>query len=89
MDDPDEAYTQAVKRALIDTMLKQQWLSVNPEEWMTVVARTSASPDPLMPAESTNLSTWVMRIKGSTLSAFRAGKLTEQDALKLVEILEQ
>jgi hypothetical protein len=88
-DDPDEAYTQAVKSALIDTMLKQQWLPVPPEEWLTVIARTAASPDPLMPAETTNLSTWVMRVKGSTLAAFRANKISEQDALKLVEVLEQ
>lgn len=89
-DDPDEEYTRQVKGALIDTMLKQtQVLSLQPEEWLTVVARTSASPDPLMPADATNLSTWVMRVKGSTLEALRARKITEQEALKLVEVLEQ
>jgi hypothetical protein len=89
-DDPDEEYTRQVKGALIDTMLKQtQVLSLQPAEWLTVVARTSASPDPLMPADTTNLSTWVMRVKGSTLEAFRARKITEQEALKLVEVLEQ
>ena len=89
-DDPDEAYTQKVKDALMETMLKQTLvLSVGADEWLTIVARTSATPNPLMPADTTNLSTWVMRVKGSTLSAFRAGKLTEQDAQKLVEVLEQ
>jgi hypothetical protein len=90
VNDPDEAYTNQVKSALVDTMLKQtQVLSLKPEEWLTVVARTSASPDPLMPADTTNLSTWVLRVKGSTLTDLRSGKLTEQEALKLVEVLEQ
>jgi hypothetical protein len=89
-DDPDEEYTRQVKGALIDTMLKQTLvLSIGPDEWLTIVARTSATPNPLMPADTSNLSTWVMRVKGSTLTDFRASKLTEQEALKLVEVIEQ
>src|SRR5688572_7432649 len=89
-DDPDEEYTRQVKAALIDTMLKQtQVLAIGADEWLTIVARTSATPNPLMPADTSNLSTWVMRVKGNTLTAFRAGKLSEQEAIRVVEVVEQ
>lgn len=85
--DPNELYTDAVKNALIDSMLKYSaFLKIGPEEWLTVAARDSDGP--LLPGQIDDSSTIVLRIKGSDLSAFQAGKLTREEVLKRVEVKE-
>jgi hypothetical protein len=85
--DPNELYTDAVKRALIDAMLKYSaFLKIGADEWLTVAARDSDGP--LMPGQIDDSSTIVLRIKGSDLSAFQAGKLTREEVLKRVDVKE-
>ena len=90
VDDPEGAYTREIKVALIDAMLRNnQTLSVAADEWLAVVARDGAPTSPLFPGDSIDASTWVMRVKGSVLSAFRSGTITLEEARKRVEVREQ
>ena len=85
--DPNELYTDAVKTALIDAMLKYSaFLKIGPDEWLTVAARDSDGP--LLPGQIDDSSTIVLRIKGSDLSAFQSGKLTRDEVLKRVDVKE-
>jgi hypothetical protein len=83
---PDEAYTEEVKRALIDAMLDHGPVTVGPDEWLTVAARDNEGP--LMPGSVHDAITIMLRVKGSDLAAFRAGRLTREEARKRVEVRE-
>ncbi len=81
--DPNEAYTEAVKSSLIDAMLKYSvGLKLGADEWLTVAA---SDPGPDRPGIA---STILIRIKGSDLTAFHAGKLSREEVLKKVEVKE-
>jgi len=85
--DPNERYTEAVKNALIDAMLKYSAaLRVGQDEWLTVAAQDSEGP--LTPGEVYDASTLVVRVKGSDLSAFQANRITRDEVLKKVEVRE-
>jgi hypothetical protein len=74
--DPGEVYTQEVKAALIDTMIEQSGaLALGSDEWLAVAARDSAPGNALVAGDREGI-TVILRIKGSDLAAFRAGKLT-------------
>jgi hypothetical protein len=89
VEDPEGSYTREVKTALIEAMLtNSQALGVGADESLIVVARGTPS-SPLSPGDSIDSSTWVMRVKGSVLAAFRAGTTSEEEARKQVEIKEQ
>lgn len=88
LDDPFGAYESAVKKALIDAMLDHSGpLEIGPEEWLTVAARDNEDRR-LSPANIYDLATVVLRIKGSDLAAFRAGRLTRDEARARVEVRE-
>jgi hypothetical protein len=85
--DPNELYTDAVKNALIDAMLKYSgFLKIGADEWLTVAARDSEGPS--IPGQIEEASTILIRIKGSDLAAFQANKLSREDVLKRVEVKE-
>jgi hypothetical protein len=85
--DPNELYTEAVKTALIDAMLKHSLgLKLGPEEWLTVAARDAQGP--LTPGQPDDASTIVIRIKGSDLAAFHSNRLTPEEVRKRVEVKE-
>lgn len=85
--DPNARYTEAVKNALVDAMLKYSAaLKVGPDEWLTVAAQDSEGP--LTPGEVYDASTLVVRVKGSDLSAFQSNKITRDEVLKKVEVRE-
>ena len=87
--DPNEAYTNAVTAALVDSMLDYGGpLQIASDEWLTVAARAYEGPRDLAPDAPYDLVTIVMRIKGSDLQAFRAGRLTREEARKRVELKE-
>ena len=87
-EDPGEAYTLAVKNALIDAMLGySQSLALGADEWLVVAARDRGEPgigvdDPF------EVTTIQLRIKGADLQALHAGRLTPEEARKRVEIRE-
>jgi hypothetical protein len=84
---PDVDYTETVKNALIDAMLDFGGpMNVSADEWLTVAARDSYGP--MSPGEIYDAMTIVLRIKGSDLAAFRADRLTREEARKRVEVRE-
>jgi len=85
--DPNEMYTEVVKGALIDAMLRYSGqLGIGPDEWLTVAAQDSEGP--LTPGQLYDASTIVLRVKGSDVAAFLANKLTRDEVLKKVEVRE-
>ena len=83
--DPNEAYTRAVKEALVDAMIESSGhLNLGPEEWLTVAARDNVPNDPLVPGDATDLKSVIFKIKGSDLAAFRSGQLTLEKARERV-----
>jgi hypothetical protein len=89
VDDPERAYTDEVKAALVDAMIDHGGaLNLGPEEWIIVGARDNAPRDPLVPGDTVDFSTWIFRLKGSDLAEFRAGRLTLQEARTRVEMRE-
>ena len=87
-DDPNQAYTVAVKEALADAMLRySQSLALGADEWLVVAARDRGEPgvgadDPF------EVTTIQLRIKGADLQAFHAGRITPDEARKRVEVKE-
>jgi hypothetical protein len=86
--DPGDAYTQAVKDALLDAMLRySQSLAISADEWLVVAARDRGgsgigTDDPF------EVTTIQLRIKGAELQAFHAGRLTFDEARARVEVKE-
>jgi hypothetical protein len=88
--DPESAYTREVKNALIDAMLTNSaGLTIGPDEWLTIVARDAVANDPQNPGASVDSSKFVMRVKGSVLSAFQSKSINKEEARKMVEETEQ
>ena len=88
VEDPEAAYTRAVKEKLIEAMLvNSQPLSIGPDEYLAIVATDDAPMR--LPGDSIDATTWVMRVKGSVLAALRAGSITNEEAQKQVEVTEQ
>jgi hypothetical protein len=86
---PSKVYEDEVIGALVDAMLDYSApIGVGPEEWLTVAARDNEHRDRLMPGEAYDLMTIVLRIKGSDLAAFRADRITRDEARKRVEVKE-
>jgi hypothetical protein len=82
-----QKWRATVRLALIDAMLdNSKNLELKPEEWLTIAARGSETE--LMPNEILNLTTTVLRVKGSDLADFLAGRLTKEEARLKVEVRE-
>jgi hypothetical protein len=85
--DPNALYTETVKNALIDAMLDHGGpIGIGGDEWLTIAAKDAEGP--LSPNEPYDAATIVLRIKGSDLSAFRADRLTRDEARRRVEVRE-
>ena len=88
LNDPSAAYTQEVKAAVIDAMIENSGpLLLGDDEWVTVAARDNAPNDPFMTGDP-DVTTLVLRIKGSAVNAFRAGRLSLDEVRSRVEIGE-
>jgi hypothetical protein len=87
LQDPSEAYTQEVKSALVDAMIENSGpLGIGPDEWLTVAARDNVQIDRFTPGDPSEVSTIILRIKGSDLAAYRAGRITLDDVRQRVEV---
>ena len=85
LDDPNEAYRAEVITALVDAMLDHSSpLGIGPNEWVTIAARRNEDRPRLAPADSGAQSV-VIRVSGADLAAFRAGRLSREEALKRVD----
>ena len=84
---PDLAYELEVRDALIGAMV--EWgatLALEPNEWFTVAAHDNE--DVVIPGEAADVVTIIMRVRGSDLAEFRAGRLSAADIRKRVEVRE-
>jgi hypothetical protein len=82
---PDEAYRTEVMQAVVDALLDYSApLGLGADEWLTVGVRRN-EVRPRIGLE-TNAQTFVARVRGSDLSAFRSGQLTRDEAIKRVEV---
>ena len=89
LEDQDGAYEREIINALMDAMLDHSGPTrVGPDEWLTVAARDNEHRDRLVPGDPYDLLTIVLRIKGSDLAAFRADRITRDEARKRVEVRE-
>ncbi len=87
VEDPNAVYTREVSSAIVDAMIENSGpLPVADNEWLMVAARDNIRPDRLVPGDTSNISSIVFRIKGSDLAAFRAGRMTLEEARTHVEV---
>jgi hypothetical protein len=85
--DPNEAYRTEVMLALKDAMLAHsRALGIGPSEWLTIAAKGNDDRPRLAPADS-DARTRIIRLRGSDLADFMAGKLSREEALKRIEVL--
>ena len=83
--DTGEKYRNEVKLQLTDAMLDfSKNLELKPDEWLSVAAR--GSDGALTPGEILRLTTVVLRVKGSDLADYFAGRLTRDEARAKVEV---
>lgn len=83
--DTGQKYRNEVKLALTDAMLDfAKNLELKPDEWLSVAARGSEGT--LTPGEIFQLTTVVLRVKGSDLADYLAGRLTKEEARAKVEL---
>jgi hypothetical protein len=88
--DPNRAYTEAVQRALIDAMIDYSMpmvSTIGPNQWLTVAARDNEPRDTLAPQDPfEEVVTVLLRIKGSDLIEYRAGRIDQNEIRKRVRV---
>lgn len=85
IDAPDVAYTNEVKRALVDAMLDYgPTLALGGDEWLTIAARDNE--DTLVPGDMTETVTITLRVSGGDLARFKAERLTREEVRQRVEV---
>jgi hypothetical protein len=86
LSDPNEAYRAEVTQALKDAMLAHSSsLGLAPTEWLTIAAKGNDVRPRLAPADS-DARTRIIRMLGSDLADFLAGRITREEALKRIEV---
>ena len=84
--DPNEAYRTEVTQALKDAMLSHSSsLGIAPTEWLSIAAKGNDDRPRLAPADS-DTRTRILRLRGSDLAEFLAGRITREEALKRIEV---
>jgi len=84
--DPNEAYRAEVTQALKDAMLAHSSsLGIGPTEWLTIAAKGNDDRPRLAPADS-DARTRIIRLRGSDLADFLAGRITHDEALQRIEV---
>jgi hypothetical protein len=88
--DTNKLYTDEVQRALIDAMIDfSAPMTIANEEWLTVAARDNERRDTLAPQDPyEEVVTVLLRIRGSDLKEYRAGRIDKVEARKRVRIGE-
>ena len=73
-------------QALKDAMLAHSSaLSIGAGEWLTIAAKGNDDRPRLAPADTAS-GTRIIRLKGSDLADFLAGKITREEALDRIEV---
>jgi hypothetical protein len=88
--DTNRLYTEEVQRAIIDAMIDfSAPMTIGNEEFLTVAARDNERRDTLAPQDPyEEVVTVLLRIKGSDLKEYRAGRIDKVEARKRVRIGE-
>jgi hypothetical protein len=82
---PEEVFREEVMQSIVDALLDYSApLGVGPEEWLTVAARRNEVRPRI--GLDTNARTFIARVRGGDLAAFRAGQISRDDAIKRVEV---
>jgi hypothetical protein len=80
---PDSHYVESVKRELINAMVRlSNTMDLRADEWLTVAARDGSE----VPGQLAEPSTMILRIKGSDLADFFAGRIPIEEARRRVEV---
>lgn len=86
LEDPGRAYTESVQRALIDAMI--DWsapMKIANDEWFVVAARDNERRDRLAPPDPyEEVLTLILKIRGSDLAAYRAGRIDAEEVRRRV-----
>ena len=86
MTDPNEAYRTEVLQALKDAMLAHSSsLGIGTTEWLVIAAKGNDDRPRLAPADAGS-STRMIRLRGSDLGEFLAGRITHEEALQRIEV---
>jgi hypothetical protein len=86
LSDPNEAYRTEVIAALKDAMLAHSSaLGIGASEWLTIAAKGDDDRPRLAPADS-DARTRIIRLRGSDLADFLAGKISREEALLRIEV---
>jgi hypothetical protein len=84
--DPNEAYRTEVIQALKDAMLAHSSsLGIGATEWLAIAAKGNDDRPRLAPADS-DARTRIIRLRGSDLADFLAGRITRDEALERIEV---
>ena len=84
--DPNEAYRTEVTQALKDAMLAHSGsLGIGLNEWLTIAAKGNDDRPRLAPADS-DARTRIIRLRGSDLAEFLAGRISKEEALQRIEV---
>ena len=84
--DPNEAYRAEVIQALKDAMLSHSSsLGIGPTDWLTIAAKGNDDRPRLAPADS-DARTRLIRLRGSDLADFLAGRISRDEALQRIEV---
>lgn len=84
LSNPKSFYRATVREKLIDVMLDYSGpLNIPDGEWLSVVARSEEDPMDVGVLDEES-RTMILRVKGSDLALWRAGKLTREEARKRV-----
>jgi hypothetical protein len=88
LEDPNQAYSDAVRNALINAMLQYSAsISLAPNEWLTIAVRNQEASrrQSLDPFGS---PVTVLRVRGSELAAFHNNQITADVARSRIEVTE-
>ncbi|MEO8257418.1 MAG: hypothetical protein ABI868_08745 [Acidobacteriota bacterium] len=86
LSNPEEVFRAEVVQSVIDSMLDHSSaLGLSANEWLTIGARRNEVRPRIGPLDS-KAPTFVIRVRGSDLTAYRSGQLSREDAIKRVEV---
>lgn len=89
MADPAEVYVDEVRSAVIDAMLDHSGpMQIGSDDWLTVGARDGMDPRFVTGDPGDVPRTMIIRLRGSDLAAFRAGRLTREEAVSRVDVAD-
>ena len=86
LSNPENVFREEVVQSLIDSMLDHSAaLGLADDEWLTIGARRNEARPRIGPLDSKAL-TFVIRVRGNELKAFRSGQISREQAIERVDV---